>query len=126
MSTAIWAGSHLNRGWIIIMWINKPWIFLIKNALQMSHCWRFIPQFLNSINYTVCTMSLIFQTNQSGWKFALLCSTGIPFPIIVAWAIGKLYYDNEKWVSPILCLFYLCIIPAFYSKHTQAASPHLQ
>lgn len=21
---------------------------------------------------------------------------GIPFPIIVAWAIGKLYYDNEK------------------------------
>lgn len=22
--------------------------------------------------------------------------TGIPFPIIVAWAIGKLYYDNEK------------------------------
>lgn len=26
-----------------------------------------------------------------------LCSSaGIPFPIIVAWAIGKLYYDNEK------------------------------
>uniref|UniRef100_A0A9J8BA23 Corticotropin-releasing factor receptor 1 n=1 Tax=Cyprinus carpio carpio TaxID=630221 RepID=A0A9J8BA23_CYPCA len=75
---------------------NVPWIFLIKNALQMSHCRGFITQFLNSINYTVCTMSLIFQTNQSGWKFALLFSTGIPFPIIVAWAIGKLYYDNEK------------------------------
>lgn len=23
-------------------------------------------------------------------------SPGVPFPIIVAWAIGKLYYDNEK------------------------------
>lgn len=23
---------------------------------------------------------------------------GIPFPIIVAWTLGKLYYDNEKWV----------------------------
>lgn len=35
---------------------------------------------------------------------------GIPFPIIVAWAFGKLYYDNEKWVtqevfwSSVLCL----------------------
>lgn len=28
--------------------------------------------------------------------------TGIPFPIIVAWAIGKLYYDNEKWVRLML------------------------
>ena len=25
--------------------------------------------------------------------------TGIPFPIIMAWAFGKLYYDNEKWVT---------------------------
>lgn len=24
---------------------------------------------------------------------------GIPCPIIVAWAIGKLYYENEQWVS---------------------------
>lgn len=28
--------------------------------------------------------------------FVFYCPTGIPFPIIVAWAIGKLYYDNEK------------------------------
>uniref|UniRef100_A0A672SL70 Corticotropin releasing hormone receptor 1 n=1 Tax=Sinocyclocheilus grahami TaxID=75366 RepID=A0A672SL70_SINGR len=91
-----WVSSLLNHRQIIIMRINKPWIFLIKNALQMSHCQGFITQFLNSINYTVYTMSLIFQTNQSGWKFALLFSSGIPFPIIVAWAIGKLYYDNEK------------------------------
>lgn len=124
MRTAIWSGSLLNDGQIIIMRINKPWIFLIKNALQMSHCRGFITQFLNSINYTVCTMSLIFHTNQSGWKFAMLFSAGIPFPIIVAWAIGKLYYDNEKWVSPMLrlssifFLFYLCIIPVCYSKHT--------
>lgn len=26
----------------------------------------------------------------------VVLSAGIPFPIIVAWAIGKLYYDNEK------------------------------
>lgn len=26
---------------------------------------------------------------------------GIPFPIIVAWAFGKLYYDNEKWVAQL-------------------------
>lgn len=25
-----------------------------------------------------------------------LSPSGVPFPIIVAWAIGKLYYDNEK------------------------------
>lgn len=30
-----------------------------------------------------------------GWLFSVFL-TGIPFPIIVAWAIGKLYYDNEK------------------------------
>ena len=28
----------------------------------------------------------------------LLYFTGIPFPIIVAWAIGKLYYENEQYV----------------------------
>lgn len=28
--------------------------------------------------------------------FPLFSRSGIPFPIIVAWAIGKLYYDNEK------------------------------
>lgn len=42
-------------------------------------------------------MSLIFKVN--GISVNLLLSlffTGIPFPIIVAWAMGKLYYDNEK------------------------------
>lgn len=49
--------------------------------------------------------------NPSGWYFMIWIAekdershfvfsfTGIPFPIIVAWAIGKLYYDNEKWES---------------------------
>lgn len=120
MRTAIWSGSLLNHG-RVIMQINKPWIFLIKNALQMSHCRGFITQSLNSINYTVCTMSLIFKVSE--WKFALLFSEGIPFPIIVAWAIGKLYYDNEKWVCwrfVIFFLFYLRIISAFYSTHTNS------
>lgn len=60
MRTTIWSGSLLNHGQIIML-INKPWIFLIKNALQMSHCRGFITQSLNSINYTVCTMSLIVK-----------------------------------------------------------------
>lgn len=29
---------------------------------------------------------------------------GIPFPIIVAWAIGKLYYENEQWVPSSFAL----------------------
>lgn len=66
MRTAIWSGSLLN----LIMRINKPWIFLIKNALQMSPCRVFIIQPLNSINYTVCTMTLIVRVRVSG---NLLC-----------------------------------------------------
>lgn len=42
--------------------------------------------------------------NRERWKknlsfiffFLFFPLSGIPFPIIVAWAIGKLYYDNEK------------------------------
>lgn len=129
MRTAIWSGSLLNHG-RIIMRINKPWIFLIKNALQMSHCWGFITQSLNSINYTVCTMSLIVKVMRVNGNLLCSFSKGIPFPIIVAWAIGKLYYDNEKWVCwgflSFSSFFYLCIIPALYSIHTQTPSRRLQ
>lgn len=31
-----------------------------------------------------------------GLDDSCLSPSGVPFPIIVAWAIGKLYYDNEK------------------------------
>lgn len=37
----------------------------------------------------------VLQAPLSG-SVTALSSPGVPFPIIVAWAIGKLYYDNEK------------------------------
>lgn len=37
----------------------------------------------------------VLQALLSG-SVTALSSPGVPFPIIVAWAIGKLYYDNEK------------------------------
>lgn len=30
------------------------------------------------------------------FRFFQMSFAGIPFPIIVAWAIGKLYYENEQ------------------------------
>lgn len=37
----------------------------------------------------------VLQAPRTG-PVTALSSPGVPFPIIVAWAIGKLYYDNEK------------------------------
>ncbi|XP_025781202.1 corticotropin-releasing factor receptor 1 [Puma concolor] len=48
------------------------------------------------INYLGHCVSLVALLVAFVLFLRLSLSPGVPFPIIVAWAIGKLYYDNEK------------------------------
>lgn len=53
-----------------------------------------------------CFMSpLICKDDVSVFACFSMFLAGIPCPIIVAWAIGKLYYENEQWVPSGSVLF---------------------
>ncbi|XP_008583600.1 PREDICTED: corticotropin-releasing factor receptor 1 isoform X2 [Galeopterus variegatus] len=74
---------------------NVAWCRLVTAAYNYFHVTNFFWMFGEGC-YLHTAIVLTYSTNRlRKWMFICL-GWGVPFPIIVAWAIGKLYYDNEK------------------------------
>ncbi|KAJ8793138.1 hypothetical protein J1605_003815 [Eschrichtius robustus] len=69
---------------------------LVTAAYNYFHVTNFFWMFGEGC-YLHTAIVLTYSTDRlRKWMFICI-GWGVPFPIIVAWAIGKLYYDNEKW-----------------------------
>ncbi|XP_051572329.1 corticotropin-releasing factor receptor 1 isoform X1 [Myxocyprinus asiaticus] len=76
---------------------EKPqiWCRLVTAAYNYFHVTNFFWMFGEGC-YLHTAIVLTYSTDKlRKWMFICI-GWCIPFPIIVAWAIGKLYYDNEK------------------------------
>uniref|UniRef100_A0A3Q2CK46 Corticotropin releasing hormone receptor 1 n=1 Tax=Cyprinodon variegatus TaxID=28743 RepID=A0A3Q2CK46_CYPVA len=74
---------------------NKVWCRLVTAAYNYFHVTNFFWMFGEGC-YLHTAVVLTYSTDKlRKWMFICI-GWGIPFPIIVAWAFGKLYYDNEK------------------------------
>ncbi|ETE70102.1 Corticotropin-releasing factor receptor 1, partial [Ophiophagus hannah] len=75
---------------------NVPWCRLVTAAYNYFHVTNFFWMFGEGC-YLHTAIVLTYSTDKlRKWMFICL-GWCIPFPIIVAWAIGKLYYDNENF-----------------------------
>ncbi|KAK3520700.1 hypothetical protein QTP70_030576 [Hemibagrus guttatus] len=73
----------------------KIWCRLVTAAYNYFHVTNFFWMFGEGC-YLHTAIVLTYSTDKlRKWMFICI-GWCIPFPIIVAWAIGKLYYDNEK------------------------------
>ncbi|MFT7797630.1 corticotropin-releasing factor receptor 1-like [Arapaima gigas] len=71
------------------------WCRLVTAAYNYFHVTNFFWMFGEGC-YLHTAIVLTYSTDKlRKWMFTCI-GWCIPFPIIVAWAIGKLYYDNEK------------------------------
>uniref|UniRef100_A0AAA9SCA0 Corticotropin releasing hormone receptor 1 n=1 Tax=Bos taurus TaxID=9913 RepID=A0AAA9SCA0_BOVIN len=71
------------------------WCRLVTAAYNYFHVTNFFWMFGEGC-YLHTAIVLTYSTDRlRKWMFICI-GWGVPFPIIVAWAIGKLYYDNEK------------------------------
>ncbi|KAL8175999.1 UNVERIFIED_CONTAM: Corticotropin-releasing factor receptor 1 [Gekko kuhli] len=74
---------------------NVPWCRLVTAAYNYFHVTNFFWMFGEGC-YLHTAIVLTYSTDKlRKWMFICI-GWCIPFPIIIAWAIGKLYYDNEK------------------------------
>ncbi|XP_074513198.1 corticotropin-releasing factor receptor 1-like isoform X2 [Sebastes fasciatus] len=74
---------------------NQVWCRLVTAAYNYFHVTNFFWMFGEGC-YLHTAVVLTYSTDKlRKWMFICI-GWGIPFPIIVAWAFGKLYYDNEK------------------------------
>ncbi|EFB25686.1 hypothetical protein PANDA_017319, partial [Ailuropoda melanoleuca] len=74
---------------------NVAWCRLVTAAYNYFHVTNFFWMFGEGC-YLHTAIVLTYSTDRlHKWMFVCI-GWGVPFPIIVAWAIGKLYYDNEK------------------------------
>ncbi|KAK3571166.1 hypothetical protein QTP86_003662 [Hemibagrus guttatus] len=74
---------------------NVPWCRLVTTAYNYFHMANFFWMFGEGC-YLHTAIVLTYSTDKlKKWMFICI-GWCIPFPIIVAWAIGKLHYDNEK------------------------------
>ncbi|XP_039332826.1 corticotropin-releasing factor receptor 1 isoform X3 [Saimiri boliviensis] len=81
---------HLRLG---VGW--QAWCRLVTAAYNYFHVTNFFWMFGEGC-YLHTAVVLTYSTERLR-KWVFICiGWGVPFPIIVAWAIGKLYYDNEK------------------------------
>uniref|UniRef100_A0A665VNL9 Corticotropin releasing hormone receptor 1 n=1 Tax=Echeneis naucrates TaxID=173247 RepID=A0A665VNL9_ECHNA len=80
-----------NATWFIVQLTMSPEVF--------ETGFVFVWSFILNIKRDLFNVGLMFLRKEilslSSFSFCAFFA-GIPFPIIVAWAIGKLYYDNEK------------------------------
>ncbi|MED6287710.1 Corticotropin-releasing factor receptor 1, partial [Characodon lateralis] len=92
-----------NATWFIVQLTMKPsvtesnqvWCRLVTAAYNYFHVTNFFWMFGEGC-YLHTAVVLTYSTDKlRKWMFVCI-GWGIPFPIIVAWAFGKLYYDNEK------------------------------
>uniref|UniRef100_A0A8D1N5V8 Corticotropin releasing hormone receptor 1 n=1 Tax=Sus scrofa TaxID=9823 RepID=A0A8D1N5V8_PIG len=73
----------------------QGWCRLVTAAYNYFHVTNFFWMFGEGC-YLHTAIVLTYSTDRlRKWMFICI-GWGVPFPIIVAWAIGKLYYDNEK------------------------------
>ncbi|KAL2295127.1 hypothetical protein Nmel_018280 [Mimus melanotis] len=73
----------------------QVWCRLVTAAYNYFHVTNFFWMFGEGC-YLHTAIVLTYSTDKlRKWMFICI-GWCIPFPIIVAWAIGKLYYDNEK------------------------------
>nr|XP_012606537.1 corticotropin-releasing factor receptor 1 isoform X1 [Microcebus murinus] len=76
-------------------WGWQGWCRLVTAAYNYFHVTTFFWMFGEGC-YLHTAIVLTYSTDRlRKWMFICI-GWGVPFPIIVAWAIGKLYYDNEK------------------------------
>ncbi|XP_032934708.1 corticotropin-releasing factor receptor 1 isoform X3 [Catharus ustulatus] len=74
---------------------EEVWCRLVTAAYNYFHVTNFFWMFGEGC-YLHTAIVLTYSTDKlRKWMFICI-GWCIPFPIIVAWAIGKLYYDNEK------------------------------
>uniref|UniRef100_A0A672S0R1 Corticotropin-releasing factor receptor 1-like n=1 Tax=Sinocyclocheilus grahami TaxID=75366 RepID=A0A672S0R1_SINGR len=74
---------------------SQIWCRLVTAAYNYFHVTNFFWMFGEGC-YLHTAIVLTYSTDKlRKWMFICI-GWCIPFPIIVAWAIGKLYYDNEK------------------------------
>ncbi|XP_077406588.1 corticotropin-releasing factor receptor 1 isoform X11 [Vanacampus margaritifer] len=74
---------------------NVVWCRLVTASFNYFHSTNFFWMFGEGC-YLHTAIVLTYSTDKlRKWMFICI-GWCIPFPIIVAWAIGKLYYDNEK------------------------------
>uniref|UniRef100_A0A8B9JRW8 Corticotropin releasing hormone receptor 1 n=1 Tax=Astyanax mexicanus TaxID=7994 RepID=A0A8B9JRW8_ASTMX len=74
---------------------NVPWCRLVTTLYNYFHMANFFWMFGEGC-YLHTAIVLTYSTDRlKKWMFICI-GWCIPLPIIVAWAFGKLYYDNEK------------------------------
>ncbi|RMB95078.1 hypothetical protein DUI87_28449 [Hirundo rustica rustica] len=92
-----------NATWFVVQLTMSPevhesnvvWCRLVTAAYNYFHVTNFFWMFGEGC-YLHTAIVLTYSTDKlRKWMFICI-GWCIPFPIIVAWAIGKLYYDNEK------------------------------
>ncbi|XP_068592914.1 corticotropin-releasing factor receptor 1-like isoform X1 [Cebidichthys violaceus] len=92
-----------NATWFIVQMTMSPevhesnvvWCRLVTASYNYFHSTNFFWMFGEGC-YLHTAIVLTYSTDKlRKWMFICI-GWCIPFPIIVAWAIGKLYYDNEK------------------------------
>eukprot|EP00064_Thunnus_orientalis_P008546 superscaffoldBa00001024_g8569 len=92
-----------NATWFIVQLTMSPevhesnviWCRLVTASFNYFHSTNFFWMFGEGC-YLHTAIVLTYSTDKlRKWMFICI-GWCIPFPIIVAWAIGKLYYDNEK------------------------------
>ncbi|XP_045693256.1 corticotropin-releasing factor receptor 1 isoform X2 [Phyllostomus hastatus] len=92
-----------NATWFVVQLTMSPevhqsnvgWCRLVTAAYNYFHVTNFFWMFGEGC-YLHTAIVLTYSTDRlHKWMFICI-GWGVPFPIIVAWAIGKLYYDNEK------------------------------
>ncbi|KAL1778740.1 microtubule-associated protein tau isoform X2 [Sigmodon hispidus] len=92
-----------NATWFVVQLTMSPevhqsnvgWCRLVTAAYNYFHVTNFFWMFGEGC-YLHTAIVLTYSTDRlRKWMFVCI-GWGVPFPIIVAWAIGKLYYDNEK------------------------------
>ncbi|XP_059893763.1 corticotropin-releasing factor receptor 1-like [Gadus macrocephalus] len=92
-----------NATWFIVQLSMSPevhesnvvWCRLVTASFNYFHSTNFFWMFGEGC-YLHTAIVLTYSTDRlRKWMFICI-GWCIPFPIIVAWAIGKLYYDNEK------------------------------
>uniref|UniRef100_A0A3Q2P874 Corticotropin-releasing factor receptor 1 n=1 Tax=Fundulus heteroclitus TaxID=8078 RepID=A0A3Q2P874_FUNHE len=92
-----------NTAWFIVQLTMSPevhesnviWCRVVTASFNYFHSTNFFWMFGEGC-YLHTAIVLTYSTDKlRKWMFICI-GWCIPFPIIVAWAIGKLYYDNEK------------------------------
>ncbi|XP_061667257.1 corticotropin-releasing factor receptor 1-like isoform X12 [Syngnathoides biaculeatus] len=119
-----------NATWFVVQLTMSPqvhesnvvWCRLVTASFNYFHSTNFFWMFGEGC-YLHTAIVLTYSTDKlRKWMFICI-GWCIPLPIIVAWAVGKLYYDNEKSValSPTRARSHLAIFPVLVRE----ASGHL-